>query len=198
VLTRRLSLFGFLLLGITGGGLVAVPAAAATFDGETLPDTYTVDGQTLLLNGIGVRTLTILAIRAYVAGLYLPQPNHDAQQILASNEPKVIILKFVHGASKERIERQYRAGEAENCGGGACDPNDETEFEHLVAVAPAVKPGDTTTYVITSPRVRVYANDRLIDEFSNKDLAYRLIDGFIGAHPPTPALRRELLGLPPD
>ena len=184
MLTRRLSLFGFLLLGITGGGLVAEPAAAATFDGETLPDTYTVDGQTLLLNGIGVRTLTILAIRAYVAGLYLPQPNHDAQQILASNEPKVIILKFVH--------------EAENCGGGACDPNDETEFEHLVAVAPAVKPGDTTTYVITSPRVRVYANDRLIDEFSNKDLAYRLIDGFIGAHPPTPALRRELLGLPPD
>jgi long-chain acyl-CoA synthetase len=175
---------------------IASAAGAATLAGVTLPDTYTVDDHTLVLNGLGLRTLTIFAIRAYVAGLYLPQPTHDAQQILASTTPKVIILKFIRGASKERIERQYRAGEAVNCGDGGCDPADEGDFEHLVAVAPAVKPGDTSTYVFTATSVRVFANDRMIDEFHNRDLAYRLLSGFIGNRPPSQDLRRGLLGLP--
>jgi hypothetical protein len=173
-------------------------ATAATLAGVTLPDTYTVDGQTLVLNGIGLRTLTIFKIRAYVAGLYLPRQSHDAQQILTSAEPKVILLKFVHGASKARVEKQYRAGEETNCGDGGCNPSDEVEFERLVAAAPAVEPGDTSTYIFTPKSVRVLANDRLIDELTNRDLAYRLLAGFIGGHPPSADLRRQLLGLPEE
>jgi hypothetical protein len=173
-------------------------AGAATLDGFVLPDTYRVDDQTLTLNGIGLRTLTIFHIKAYVAGLYVRQPSHDPQQILASPGIKVLVLKFVHGASKERVERQYRAGEQDNCGSGGCDPKDAPDFEHLVAVAPAVEPGDTTTYIIDGNYVRVFANDRLIDEFRNRDLAYQLLAGFIGDHPPTPSLRRQLLGLPEE
>lgn len=180
------------------GCWVTTNAAAATLGGETLPDTYTVDGQTLVLNGIGLRTLTFLEIRAYVAGLYLPRRSQDAVQILASPEPKVIMLKFIRGASKARIEKQYRAGEAQNCADGGCDPADEGDFEHLVAVAPAVNAGDTTAYVITGHDVRVFANDRLIDRFSNRDLAYRLVAGFIGGRPPSEKLRRQMLGLPAD
>jgi hypothetical protein len=177
---------------------LASAASAATLGGATLPDTYTVDGQTLVLNGIGLRTLTIFQIRVYVAGLYLPSPSHDAQQILASAEPKVIILKFIHGASKERVQTQYRAGEATNCGAGGCDPADEADFEHLVAVARAVSPGDTTTYVFTPQGVQVLANDELIDQFTNRDLAYRLLAGFIGDHPPSQELKQRLLGLQPE
>jgi hypothetical protein len=173
-------------------------ATAATLEGVTLPDTYSVDGQSLVLNGIGLRTLTVLAVRAYIAGLYLPRPNHNAQQILASPDPKVILLKYIRGASKERVEKQYRAGEAVNCGNGGCDPSDEQDFERLVAAAPAVNAGDTTAYIFTPRGVRVFANDRLIDEFVNRDLAYRLLAGFIGDHPPSQELRRRLLGLPGD
>ena len=118
---------------------LASTAMAATLAGVTLPDTYTVDGKSLVLNGIGVRTLTIINVRAYVAGLYLPQPSHDARQIFASPGPKV-----------------------------------------------------------TAKGVRVLANDRVIGDFANKDLAYRLLAGFIGDHPPSQELRRQLLGLPED
>jgi len=180
------------------GCLLAVGAKAATLDGIVLPDNYTVDGKSLPLNGIGLRTLTIFHIKAYVAGLYLQQPSHDSKRILASPETKVLLLKFVHGASKERVEKQYRAGEEQNCGDGGCDRSDEADFEHLVAVAPAVEAGDTTTYIITDQSVRVLANDRLIDEFRNRDLAERILDGFIGKHPPSEALRRALLGLPDE
>jgi Chalcone isomerase-like len=174
----------------------ASSAAAATLEGATLPDTYPVNGQSLVLNGIGLRTLTIFNIHAYIAGLYLPRPNHDAQQILASPGPKVLVLKFVHAASKERIEKQYRAGEAENCGNDGCDQSDKADFERLVAAAPAVNPGDSSTYIFTDKGVQVLANDRVIGDFADRDLAYHLLAGFIGDHPPSRSLRSGLLGLP--
>jgi hypothetical protein len=177
---------------------LASSATAATLVGMTLPDSYGVDGQSLVLNGIGLRTLTIFGIRAYVAGLYLPRPSHDAREILASREPKVLILKFIRGASKERIERQYRAGEAINCGNGECAPSDRADFERLVAAAPAVKPGDTSTYIFTTRGVRVLANDQVIGDFADRDLSYQLLAGFIGDRPPSPELRRQLLGLPAE
>ncbi len=175
---------------------LASDAAAATLSGVTLPDSYTVGGRSLMLNGIGLRTLTIFHIKAYVAALYLPRPNHDARQILASSEPKVLILKFIRFGSKQRVEHQYREGEQENCGKGGCDPADQADFERLVAAAPAVNAGDTSTYVFTAKGVQVFANDKLIGDFANHDLAYHLLAGFIGDHPPSPVLRRQLLGLP--
>jgi hypothetical protein len=183
-------------LPIITGCCVATGVSAATLSGTTLPDVYAVNGQSLVLNGIGLRTLTFLRIRAYVAGLYLPARSHDAKQILGSPGPKVLILKFIRSGSKARVQQQYRDGEAANCGNGGCDPADRADFERLVAAAPAVQAGDTSTYIFTPRHVQVFANDRLIGDFANPDLAYHLLAGFIGDHPPSQPLRRQLLGLP--
>lgn len=173
----------------------AAPGAAATLAGVTLPDSLPVEGQTLALNGIALRSLTIFNVKVYVAGLYLARPSHDAQQILASPGPKAIMLQFLHSGSKAEVEKEYRLGEANNCGDGSCDPADKGDFERLIAAAPAVKPGDTSTYIFTGKGVRVLANNVQIAEFANKDLALRLLSGFIGAHPPSEDLRQHLLGL---
>lgn len=97
----RLVLSAVVALWVTGA------ARAASIDGVGLPDTYQVGGQTLVLNGIGIRTLTIFKVRAYVAGLYLPQKNRDPAAIMASPGPKVVLLQFLHSASKQQVERQY-------------------------------------------------------------------------------------------
>ena len=170
-------------------------ADAATLGGATLPDTYTVDGQTLVLNGIGLRTLTIFSVKVYVAGLYLKKPSHDAQQILASPDPKAIILRFIHSGSKADVEKEYRAGEALNCGDGSCPTSAQADFEKLVAAAPGVNPGDISTYIYTARGVRVLANNRVIGDFANPPLARQLLAGFLGPHPPSEALRNQMLGL---
>jgi len=175
---------------------LASNAWAANLAGVTLPDRYPVDGRSLVLNGIGLRTLTIFRVKVYVAGLYLQQPTHDPQQILASPGSKVILLQFLHAGSKADVEKEYRAGEARNCGDGSCAASNQADFERLVAAAPAVNVGDTSTYVFTERGVRVYANNRLIGDFANPDLAYHLLAGFIGVHPPSQELRSSLLGLP--
>ena len=188
------------LCGVAFGAVLCAvlprPAVAATLDGVTFPDTVQYGGQTLVLNGIGLRTLTILEVHIYVAALYLPAPSHDAKQILQSPGPKVLALKFLHGGSKSEVQEEYRKGERVNCADGGCSPADSPDFERLVAVAPAVAVGDTSTYEFANGSVVVLANGREIDKVNNPSLARRLLAGFIGDHPPSPGLRRALLGLP--
>ena len=187
-----------MVLGVLMASLVIAFATAATLDGVTLPDTYMVGGQSLALNGIGVRTLTIFRVKAYVAGLYLAKPSHDAAAILASPGPKVIVLAFIRSGSKALVEKEYRAGEANNCGNGECSPSDQADFERLVAAAPAVNPGDRSTFVFTGKGLRVFANQTMIGDYADPDLAYHFLAGFIGKHPPSESLRTALLGLPPE
>ncbi len=168
---------------------------AATISGIVVPETYNVNGQTLRLNGAGLRTLTIFQVSIYVAALYVLQPSHDAETIQAEPGAKVIVLHFLHDASKAQVEAEFRKGEQLNCGKGECDPADVPDFERLIAASPAVKVGDTSTYIYTPNRVRVLANDRQIGDFTDADLSRRLLIGFIGPHPPSESLRDALLGV---
>lgn len=185
---RRMA--AIVMLGLS----LALPAHSASVGGLSLPDTYPVTGQTLVLNGIGIRTLTFLAIRAYVAGLYVTQKSGDARAIMGSPSPKVLLMQFLHSASKEQVEKQYREGEARNCGHGECSPADEPDFERLIAATPAAKVGDTLTYLFMVKGVRVLFNNQVIGDFANPDLSLRLLAGFIGDKPPSEDLKAKLLG----
>ncbi len=187
-----------MVLGLLMGCWLIPEASGATVEGVTFPDTYAVDGKILVLNGMGIRRVTIFGIRVYVAGLYLPRQSHDAAAIMASLGPKVLRLQFIHSGSKAQVEKQYREGEAENCGHGECAASDRSDFERLVAAAPAVEPGDTSTYIFTDKGVEVLANNRVIGDFADLDLAHQLLRGFIGDHPPTQTLKSALLGLPAE
>ena len=187
--------FRHALAALLAGFCLVATAQARTLGGVTLPDSYPVAGRMLPLNGMGVRTFSFLGIRIYVAGLYLTQPSHDANAILASPEPKVVLLQFLHAGSKAEVEKEYREGEKLNCGDGGCPATDQTDFERMVAAAPAVAVGDTSTYIFTGTGFQVLANNKLIGTYTNKDLAYRMLSGFIGARPPTQDLRSGLLGL---
>ncbi len=176
------------------GVALATDVTAAIIEGVMMPDTYLVAGQTLHLNGMGLRTATIFQVKIYVVALYLAQPSHDAHQILASSDPKVIRLQFLHSGSKEAVQQRLRTGELVNCGSGDCPVSAQADFERFVAAAPAVEVGDTATYIYTSKGVRVFANDRIIGDYANPDLARLLLAGFIGDHPPTQDLRSHLLG----
>jgi len=194
-MNRRSALLASLAPLALSLGLIALhPVQAATLGGVTFPDTYPAAGQTLVLNGMGLRTLTVFNVKAYAAGLYLPQKSGDARAIMASSGTKVVLLQFLHTASKSQIEKQYREGESKNCGHGECAPSDEADFERLIAATPAAAVGDTLTYVFSPRGVRVLFNNRVIGDFANPDLGLRLLAGFIGNAPPSEDLKRHLLG----
>jgi hypothetical protein len=187
----------FQAAGLFTASLCMAPmAGAAVLAGVDVPDTLRIDGHTLVLNGIGLRTLTFLKVRIYVAGLYLPKKTSNAQAILASPGPKVIALHHIHSGSKSQVQDRYREGEKVNCGSGGCDASLQADFERLVASAEPVNDGDLTLYVVTDTSFRVVFNGREVIAFKGSRLGNMIIEGFIGARPPSEEVRAGLLGVP--
>ncbi len=188
---------------MAAAALVAVAGSAAraeTVAGVNVATTLVVDGQTLHLNGAGLRRISLLGIGAdiYVAALYVPAPSHDPAAILAAPGHKAVTLTFLHKATKQQVEEDFRKGERNNCGNGQCDPAELPDFERLVQAAPAVEVGDTQEYIYDANRLRVFANGQAIADFRDGLLSHQLLLGFLGDHPPTERLKRDLLGLSAD
>lgn len=68
----------------------AMPAYALTVGGTNFPDTATVDGKTLVLNGASMRQ--ILIIKIYAAGLYLEKKAATAADVFAQTGPRRLQL----------------------------------------------------------------------------------------------------------
>ena len=175
---------------------LSIPSARALeIDGANIPETFTLDGRVLRLNGAGLRTYVI--IPGYVAALYLTAPSHDAAAIVASPAPKVVVVTFRHSATRQQVMESYRKGERINCGNGQCDPAELPDFERLVASSTAMKSGDTATYVYEPKRLRVFDNGQLVGDYADGALSRQLLLGFLGDHPPTETLKKQMLGLVP-
>ncbi len=193
---RRRFVFGaamVLMLTIS----LASRAGAYVLADVDIPDTYNLNGHTLVLNGAGLRTLTLLKIKAYIVALYLPKQSHDPEAILASPGPKVLVLYYIHSGTKEQVQDRYREGERVNCGGGGCDTSLQGDFDRLVNAVIPVSPGDKTTYVITDKTFRADTNGHELASFNDPRLGNMIINGFIGPHAPSEELRAGVLGLPP-
>ena len=189
---RRAGFFALLLAFALG--LAPELAQARTFAGVTMPDRMVVEGQTLQLNGMGVRSYTIFRVHGYVAGLYVPKPARDPGTILAAPGLKLVRIQFVHAAGLGRIQDEVSHSRAANCAAG-CPKADDAAFAQYFSTIRAVKPGDTSTYIYGPDGVRVLFDGKLLATISNPDFARRMLEGMIGAHPPTTALRDGLLGL---
>lgn len=94
---------------------VAFPhfAAAGELAGVTMPDTVEVGGQTLVLNGMGLREF--LFIDVYVSSLYLPTRTTSSREAIESDVPKRIVLSFVlPRVSREKMIATFRDGLSTN------------------------------------------------------------------------------------
>ncbi len=102
---RRLPIALFVLL-------LATSAIAGTLAGVTLPDQVEVNGQKLVLNGMGLRTKLI--IKVYVGGLYLPQKEKSAEKVLAADTPRRMVLHFIYDVSKDQMCEAWNDGLEDN------------------------------------------------------------------------------------
>ncbi len=180
---------GLLVAGLT---LVAAAAAAMELAGVTLPDTITVGGATLKLNGMGVRKK--LFIKVYVGGLYVAAPSHDAAAIIAADEPKEVVMHFLYSkVEKEKLTEAWREGFANNS--AAQLPALQARLDQFCAWWPDMKsggravitymPGTGTTLVLNGKEAGV---------IPGKDFADAMFAVWLGAKPADSGLRAGMLG----
>src|SRR5699024_10565852 len=91
-------------------GAIALPttASAAECEGVTYPDTTTVDGKTLVLNGMGIRTATIFNVNVYMAGAYVTKKSTSSKELLDLSKPIKVVLTFMRNVSKNKVVGAYQ------------------------------------------------------------------------------------------
>ena len=158
----------------------AITADAKIVAGVKLDDTVTVNGQTLLLNGAGVRKK--LFIKVYAGALYLPSKQRDAATILDADLPRRMVMHFVFDVGKGKIAEAWTEGLEANTPNAAADV--KNAFRTLSSWMEDMKKGReiVLTYVPGSGTT-VDVNGKVKGTLPGKKVADAILATWIGPKP---------------
>ena len=170
---------------------IVSPVFAREVAGVTLPDTATVEGKTLKLNGMGLRTKVVFKV--YVLGLYLETPSRDATAIISSDQIKSLRMSLLRSVGGAKIAETIMEGFERNSKAqmGAL----KARLDKLRAMIPDVVKGDeiVLTYV-PGKGTLVSAKGAEKGVIEGKDFADALFSVWLGANPAQEDLKKALLG----
>lgn len=155
-----------------------------------LPDTVQVGGETLVLNGAGVRTK--LLFKVYVAGLYLKTPARDPAAVEQTPGNKLIVMHFLRDVDAPAIRQAWTDGIEGNCF-KSCDAFQALTRE-LRRLMSDLRKGDTLTLMVSDNAVAVKHGDRDLGVIPGQDFGKMVLRIFLGPNPPTAGLKKGLLG----
>lgn len=171
----------------------AALALAGSLAGVTLPDTATVAGQTVTLNGMGLREK--LTFDIYVGGLYLAHPTRDAKAAIAADEPKRIVMHFIYKeVTHEQLVETWQEGFAHQ---GAAAAARKADLDRFLASMPATIGKGEQIVIDYAPGVgtTVTVKGKPVGTAAGADFMKLIWTVFLGGHPPTEDLKEGMLGL---
>lgn len=184
------------LLFLAAASLLATlsVAPALTLQGVEVPAQKTVAGQTLQLNGAGVRTVTLafIPIKAYVASFYAPVPLRSEQAVLASQGPLQFNFAFLQGVGQGQVTEawnsQFQASASYTYPGLVAD---QAKF---VAMFGPLKKGGVETVELVGTDTLVYDGGMLKGTIPGRDFQKAFLSLWFGSKPVMPELKAALLG----
>ena len=166
-------------------------ASAAEVAGVNVPDTATVDGKALKLNGAGLRKKALFKV--YVAGLYVENTMRDAAALLSSNQMKSIRLHMMRDVKGTQISDSIRDGFQRNS--AAQQEKLKTRLDQLAGMFSDVSEGEEialTWLPDKGTKVTVRGTDR--GTIEGRDFADALFAVWIGPNPVQDDLKKALVG----
>ncbi|NUN13239.1 MAG: chalcone isomerase family protein [Myxococcales bacterium] len=173
--------------------LLPLNLSARSKEGVSFPDSITVDGKTLVLNGLGTREATVFNVNVYVAGLYLEQKSSDAAAILSSTGTKRLVLKFVRDVERDDIVDAWSDGFEKNAKGqlGAL----KSKISKLNGWMADMAEGENLSFTyIPQKGTTVEINGKSKGTIDGDDFARALFSIWLGSSPPNSGLKSGLLG----
>ena len=182
-MSKTLALFALL-------GLALAPAAYAqkTVAGQSFPASVKVGENTLVLNGVGLRKATFLKIKAYAAGLYLPEKSSDAKAILGANKPWQITLKMLRNTSAESMSEGLTEAFKKN--GNAALKKQITQFTSYLK---DLKENDVVT-IMFEPGKGTSVKQGSTDGLVKGDVFGKAVLMIWIGNPPNPDIKTGMLG----
>jgi hypothetical protein len=166
---------------------------ARQVDDVTIPDTVTVAGQPLQLNGAGMREKLFLDI--YVGALYLPVRTHEVDAILSASGPASVLMHFVyHRISRGKITSAWTDGMRDNL------TDHEMQVQHATldrfnALFTELHKGDVVRIdYVPGQGSEVRINDELRGSVGDNAFFRDLLKIWLGPEPASSSLKKAMLG----
>jgi hypothetical protein len=172
--------------------LANVPAAARARDvaGVELPETVTVEGRELRLNGAGVRKRAWIEV--YVGALYLEAPSSDANAIVQADAPKRVRMVFLRDVDRSSILKAFREGFEKNSAEQAGALSKQLD-EVKPAIADVKKGGEIVVTYVPGAGTTV-AGPGGTATAEGKAFADGLFRNWLGRRPADGNLKKRMLG----
>jgi hypothetical protein len=169
--------------------LLSSPGQACELADVSLPDTIQLGGQTLLLNGIGLREMLFIDI--YVGGMYLPSFTASDVEAIQADVPKRMVMHFIFSeVSREKMIETFQEGLERNP--SAKSMGDRAE--RLYAVMETCHAGDQVVLdYVPGAGLSIYMRGELKDTIPGADFMQAVWTLFIGPVPPSKKLKQGLL-----
>lgn len=167
---------------------------AAEVAGVRLPESVQSAGQTLVLNGAGLRTR--LLFKVYVAALYVPARTSSAADVVGGSGPRRIGLHMLREVNADSLVKALREGIARNHAAAevtALAPRLD-QFERIMRGIGTTRAGDTVGLDFSVGGVEVSLNGQSRGGVPDATLARALLRVWLGEQPVDPALKQGLLG----
>jgi hypothetical protein len=164
---------------------------AASLAGVNLPDTITVGDKSLALNGLGLRSEFM--VKVYVAGLYLKHKSSDADAIIKVDEPKRMIMQFLHDASRKQMTDAFEKSFKDNAPDAA--KTMKSDVDGFLGALEDVKVGEQMvfTYIpATGTTLAINGKDKLT--IPGAPFGQLVFSVWLGPVPPTANLKKGILG----
>ncbi|RTL46968.1 MAG: hypothetical protein EKK53_01130 [Burkholderiales bacterium] len=184
--------------------VAALPAQAVRYEGQDFPDTLSLGGSTLTLNGTGKRQVAIYPL--YLAALYVPQKASAADAIYAQPGPKRlemrIVIPLVKDVSTQEFVKAINKGVNRNSTDAEKAAVEERlkQFNAAIAEVGRVKKGDLLhiDYLPAQGGTILTVNGKVWGKpIEGQDFYTAFLKVFLGDHNSDERLRTGLLGQRP-
>lgn len=179
-------------LALCAGLLLSLPALAVTYEDVEVPDSVTLAGQSVPLNGVGLRE--VAWVNVYVGALYLPEKATTPEQALAQDGPQRIAMYFVHDAGAEDIVDAWIEGFRNNNSAEVMKAIAErmTTFNGYFG---DIVEGDVVFLdYLPGQGTQVSINDTVKGVIAGQDFNDALLKIWLGPEPPGGNLKEGMLG----
>ena len=185
-------IFGSLL----GVAALSVTAQPVEIEGQKFEQTVQVGGQTLNLNGVGLRRRAIFKV--YVAGLYVPQKGTNAAALISDKGPRRVSLRMLRDVDAGSFIDSFNDGLKNNLSEtqlAALKSQIDSLTTTLKSIGEAKK-GDAIDFDYTpdgGTRISVNGQPRG-DAIPGADFFAAVLRIWLGEKPADEALKKGMLG----
>jgi hypothetical protein len=161
--------------------------------GIHIADSYPLGGQSLRLNGAGVRSK--IFIKVYIGTLYLAETTSSVEQVLQSPGPKSMQMSILYKEIEaEKIAQGWSDGFAANLSADQLQQM-APRLKQFNALFPALKKGDHVYMdFVPGEGTVVKINNDMRGHVEGADFFRALLQVWIGNHPADKHLKHGLLG----